>query len=190
MMLLINGCAPAPLEPLQANTPQPTSAPQLASTSESSQPSELLLNNEPLTIAEVEGLAGFNVKEPTYLPVGVSVDFATYQTTPSPYATLYFKIVHEQYGDMGRFFLVMQEPQTEAPPDVISYGESVDGCEVLEIGDKPVVYRLHASLTGEGADTEGLDWYADGFAFRLLRVAGEPNKIYKQELIKVVSSMK
>jgi hypothetical protein len=36
------------------------------------------------TIAEVEGLAGFDVKEPTYLPEGVSFDHATYQTSPSP----------------------------------------------------------------------------------------------------------
>ena len=37
--------------------------------------------------------------------------------------------------------------------------------------------------------TEELDWYADGFVFRLLRTAGEPEKIYKVELVKVVESM-
>jgi len=35
----------------------------------------------------------------------------------------------------------------------------------------------------------GLDWFNDGVAFRLLRTAGEPNKVYKDELMKVVDSM-
>jgi hypothetical protein len=47
-----------------------------------------------------------------------------------------------------------------------------------------VVYRQSP------AGPEGLDWYADGFVFRLLRTAGEPTKIYKDELVKVVESMK
>ena len=183
IILLVNACAPASRESNQANTPPSVSA------SESNQPSGSVINNDPHTIAEVEALAGFDVKAPVYLPKGVSFEFATYQKAPDPIVTLYFKIIHEQYGDMGRFFQLMQESQKEAPPDVASCGESVEGCELLKIGDTSVVYRQYASPTGEGMGTEGLDWYADGFVFRLLRVAGEPNKIYKEELLKVVSSM-
>jgi hypothetical protein len=52
------------------------------------------------------------------------------------------------------------------------------------MGDMQVVYHLNP------AGPEGLDWYEDGFAFRLLRTAGEPNKVYKEELVHVVASMK
>jgi hypothetical protein len=97
---------------------------------------------------------------------------------------LQFKIVHETYGDMGNFFQIMQEKQSEAPPDVLSCGEKTEVCEVLQINGVTVIYHQVS------AGPEGLDWYADGFVFRLLRTAGEPNKGYKDELIKVVESMK
>jgi len=84
---------------------------------------------------------------------------------------------------MGLFFHINQESQPEAPADVTACGENVTGCEVLQIGGVPVVYHLY------DGGTEGLDWYADGFVFRLLRTAGEPGKIYKDELVKVVESM-
>jgi hypothetical protein len=135
------------------------------------------------TVAEVEYMAGFDVKEPTYLPAGVSLEFATYETSPSPAVTLHFKIVHEQFGDMGQFFLITQQPEKTASPDTISCGEMTEGCEVLQINNVPVVYN---SYTG---GTEGLNWLADGFAFRFLRTAGEPNKVYKGELVKVIESM-
>ena len=178
IIFLISGCAsgstPVVLDPLPENTSQPDP--------ESTAPAEQSLSDSPYSIAEVEQLAGFDVKEPAYLPKGVTFDFATYQEQPSPNVTLYFKIVHEQYGDMGIFFQIMQEPQAEAP--AVSCGESVEGCETLQLGGLAVVYHLNDS------GTEGLDWYADGFSFRLLRTAGEPNKIYKDELIKIVESTK
>jgi hypothetical protein len=178
--LLINGCAPAStpssVEPLQIKP-----SPQPANTLEADMP---IPTDVPHTISEIEELAGFDVKEPAYFPAGVSFDFASYQKTPSPNVVLHFKLIHETYGDMGAFFQIMQEPQAEAPPDTVSCGEILEGCEVLQIGSIPVVYHLNP------AGTEGLDWYADGFSFRLLRTAGEPNKIYKDELIKVVGSMK
>jgi hypothetical protein len=180
MALLINGCAPAStpssVEPLQTKP-----SPQPANTLEADAP---IPTDVPHTIAEIEELAGFDVREPAYFPTGVSFDFASYQKTPSPNVVLHFKLVHETYGDMGAFFQIMQEPQIEAPPDTISCGEIPEGCEVLQIGAIPVVYHLNP------AGTEGLDWYTAGFLFRLLRTAGEPNKIYKDELIKVVGSMK
>lgn len=135
------------------------------------------------SIADAEKLAGFDVKEPTYLPKGVSLASASYQSTPNPIVILQFKLNHETYGEMGNFFQVVQELQGEPPADVLSCGENPDGCEILQINNVPVVYRQNQG------GTEGLDWYADGFVFRLLRTAGEPNKVYKDELIKVVESM-
>lgn len=135
------------------------------------------------SITDAEKLAGFDVKEPTYLPEGVSLASASYQSTPNPIVVLQFKINHETYGEMGNFFQIVQELQSEPPADVLSCGENPDGCEVLQINNVPVVY--HQNPTGP----EGMDWYADGFVFRLLRTAGEPNKVYKDELIKVVESM-
>lgn len=153
------------------------------SITEAVHPAQQAAGNTPQTIAEAETLAGFDVKEPAYVPQGVSFVSATYQATPNPNVTLQFRIVHETYGDMGNFFQIRQEVQSEAPPDVLSCGENTEGCEIIQINNMPVVYHQNPS------GPEGLDWYADGFVFRLLRTAGEPNKIYKDELIKVVESM-
>lgn len=161
MLILVGGCSPA-------------------STSEASTPPSESTNSD---IANAEKLAGFDVKEPTYLPKGVSFDSVTYQSTPNPYVILQFKLKHETYGDLGNFFQIMQELQSEAPPDVLSCGANTEGCEVLQINNLSAVYHQNP------AGPEGLDWYADGFVFHLLRTAGEPNKTYKDELIKVVESM-
>lgn len=179
MVLLMNGCTsaatPASVEPLQTDVSS-----QPANTPEADIPLPTDVNH---TVAEVEKLAGFDVKEPTYLPKGVSFDFATYQESPNPSVTLHFKIVHETYGDMGAFFQIVQEPQAEASPNPAACGDSSNECEIVQIGDLPVEYRLTTP-------TESLMWNLDDFSFHLLRTAGEPNKIYKDELLKVVSSMK
>lgn len=151
-----------------------------ASTPEATVPPQETINAD---VANVEKQAGFDVKEPTYLPQGVSFDSATYQAAPNPYVILQFKLTHEEYGDMGNFFQIMQESQSEAPADVLSCGTNAEGCEVLQVNNIAVVYHQNP------AGPEGLDWYADGLVFRLLRTAGEPNKVYKDELIKVVESM-
>jgi hypothetical protein len=181
MILLIAGCSPASTpvlpEPSPARISPVTNPPQPASTPASTLPPEQISDPGQQTVPEVEKMAGFDVKEPTYLPAGVSFDFATYEASPNPNAVLHFKFVHEQYGDMGPLFQIMQAPQTVAPPDTVSCGEAVDNCEALQIGGTTVIYRLNAG------GTEGLDWYADGFSFRLLRTAGEPDKIYKDELV-------
>lgn len=175
---LMNACAPASIpasvEPLQTDIPS-----QPINTDEANMP---LSTATPNTIAEVEESAGFDVKEPTYLPTGVSFDHATYQELPSPNVTLHFKLVHETYGDMGAFFQIVQTPQAAASPNPTACGASGNDCEILKIGDMVVQYRLTAP-------TESLTWDADGFSFQLLRTAGEPNKIYKDELLKVVESM-
>lgn len=175
--LSTGGCATA-----QKKAPPPAGLPDA-----NSQPEQT--ENQLLTVPEVEKLAGFDVKEPSYLPDGVSLDFATYQKMPSPNVTLHFKIVHEKYGDMGPFFQIVQEPQPQAPPKAVSCGEAATGCEAMQFNNLPVVYRLNSS-GNDGPSTEGLNWYQDGMAFWLLRTAGEPNKIYKEELLKVVGSLK
>jgi hypothetical protein len=169
LVVWINACAPV-------STPVPSDPP-----GQSAEPGSL-------SVAEVEELAGFNVLEPGYLPTGVSLEFASFEEIPSPAAVLHFSFVHEQYGNMGALFQIRQEPQTEAPPAALSCGETTEGCEVLQAVDAPVVYRLYES--GEGTSTESLEWYASGVFFRLHRMAGEPDKVYKEELLKVVESMK
>lgn len=168
LVILISGCAPFAAEPLPTNTPEadvPFATPV------------------PHTIAEVEQLAGFDVKEPTYLPVGVAFDFATYQEAPHPIAILHFKMVHPTYGDMGAFFQIAQESQAEASANSAACAGTGNTCELLQVGDMNVNYYFTPP-------TESLSWTASEFSFVLTRIAGEPNKIYKDELLKVAGSMK
>lgn len=162
--LLLNGCVPA----AQATLPVTTSE---------TQPGLPIATNIPGRIAEVETLAGFDVKEPAYLPAEASFNFAAYQSPPYPNVTLHFN-----YGEMGSFFQIVQEPLDGALPDPNACGLNGDECETLQAGGFTVKYRLTEP-------TETLMWEADGFAFRLLRMSGEPGKIYKDELLKVVESM-
>ena len=178
VILLISSCAPA-------STPASTEPPQSNTSSQPATPPDVsvpLPTDVHYTVAEVEELAGFDVKEPAYLPKGVSFEFAAYQKAPHPNVTLHFKIVHETYGDLGAFFQIVQEPQAEALPNPAACGATGNGCEALQVGDLAVKYYLTTP-------TESLMWDADGFSFQLLRTAGEPNKIYKDELLKVVRSM-
>lgn len=174
IVLLMTGCAPASVELLATNISS-----QTENALEANAP---LPTNIPLTIPEVEELADFDVQEPTYLPTGVSFDYATYQESPSPNVTLHFKFVHETYGNMGAFFHIVQEPQATAAPNPAACGASGNECEIVQIGDLAVNYRLTNP-------TESLMWDVNGFSFQLLRTAGEPDKIYKDELLKVVESM-
>jgi hypothetical protein len=180
LIMVVSACTTAPTPasevPIQTNT--------------ISQPGELPEATQPpptegiLSVADVEKLAGFDVKEPAYLPNGVSFQTAVFQNSPNTLVILHYKLVHDQFGDMGAFFQITQEQLSEPPTDTISCGEQTDGCEKLEIGDQSVIYRLNP------AGPEGLDWFNNGVAYRLLRTAGEPNKVYKDELVKVVESMK
>jgi DNA-binding CsgD family transcriptional regulator len=165
---------PASIEPAKSDL-----ASQLANTPEANIP---LPTDVPYTMSEVEKAAGFDVKEPTYLPTGVSFDHAAYQSSPNPRVTLYYKLVHETYGDMGNFFQIAQEPQAEASSNPTECGVTGSECELLPIGNMFVTYRLTSP-------TESFTWHMNGFSFSLLRTAGEPNKIYKDELIKVIDSM-
>jgi hypothetical protein len=159
-----------------------------ASTPETTQELEVIIDNGPYTLAEVEEMSDLDVSEPSYLPAGVSFDFATYQQTSVPVVISQFKLVHEQYGDMGQFFQIGQKAQKGIPASAVSCGDNTEGCEVIQVGSLQVVYHLYSTETA-GVSTEGLDWYKDGFSYRLLRTSGEPNKIYKDELIKVMQSM-
>lgn len=182
LALVASGCVPAPTQVSPASPQEATSQP--VDSSPTNPNPEQPLSARQYTIPEAEKLAGFDFKEPAYLPSGVSFEYATYEESPSPAVVLHFKIIHEQLGDMGAFFQIMQQPDTEAPIDTTSCGDSIQGCEVLQINTMPVVYTLN---TG---GTEGLNWHANGISFRLLRTAGEPNKVYRDELVKVVESMK
>jgi hypothetical protein len=173
IMMLLNGCIPAiPPAPIAATQ---TNISHTATALESDMP---LPTDTPHTIAEVEKLSGFDIKVPTYLPNEVSFDFATYQPPPYPNVTLYFR-----YSDRGAFFQIMQEPQEGARPNPDACGANGNECETLQIGNITVKYHMTSP-------TENLMWNADGFSFHLLRNAGEPNKIYKDELLKIVESMK
>jgi len=178
IVLLMSSCAPAST-PASAESPQANASSQPMTPAEASAP---IPTDVPYTFAQVEELAGFDVKEPTYLPKGVSFDFATYRKSPHPNVTLHFKFVHETYGDMGAFFQIVQEPQAEAISNPAACEATGNGCERVQVGDLAVNYYLTTP-------TESLMWDADGFSFQLLRTAGEPNKIYKEELLKVVSSI-
>jgi DNA-binding CsgD family transcriptional regulator len=165
---------PASIEPAKIDL-----ASQPANTPEANMP---LPTDVLYTMSDIEKAAGFDVKEPTYLPTGVSFDHATYQSSPNPRVTLYYKLVHETYGDMGIFFQIVQEPQAEASSNPTDCGVTGSECELIPIGNLFVNYRLTSP-------TESFVWDMNGFSFSLLRTAGEPNKIYKDELIKVIDSM-
>ena len=165
---LLSGCALASVAPTSTATRDPNAPFQTAARH---------------TIEEIEQLAGFDVKVPSYLPQGVSLDFATYEAAPHSSVTLHFKLVHETFGDMGPFFQIVQMPQAGAVPNPNACGASGNDCETLQAGDLSVEYRLTAP-------TESLLWDTDGFSFVLTRTAGEPEKIYKDDLLKVVGSMR
>ena len=179
----LSACRAAPLAPLPDVTATPTAqpnGPEVGSTAVAGRDGPLRV----ASVAEAENLAGFKIQQPSYLPDGVSLDFMTYQSSLAPQVTLHYKIVHPQFGDMGGFFQLVQVPQSAAPPDTTSCATTTDGvCEVLSIGATPIVYHHYSG------GTEGLDWHRDGFAFRLLRTAGEPGKVYKDELVQVVASL-
>jgi hypothetical protein len=179
ILCLTNGCIPASTPASVESLPTDISD-QPANTLDANMP---LPTDIPYTVAEVEELAGFDVKQPTYLPAGVSFDYAAYQESPYPNVTLYFKMVHETFGDMGALLQIVQAPQSEVPPNPNACGSSGNDCETVQIGEMVVKYRL-------STPTESLMWDADGFSFQLLRTAGEPDKIYKDELLKVVDSLK
>jgi len=130
---------------------------------------------------DAEELAGFDVKEPSYLPPDVAFYFASYDESTDPVVVLRF--LHLKHSNMGSFFQI--EQYTKAPS---FYMESCEGlsdetCEVLQVGTLSVVYQFFDP-------TERLDWFEDGVYFSLFRNAGDPGKIYKDELLKVIESMR
>lgn len=70
----------------------------------------------------------------------------------------------------------------------------IAGMNACARADTPAPSHSPGQSTADGprtlADVEQLEWFTDGFSFRLHRMAGEPNKIYREELLKVVSSLK
>ncbi len=139
------------------------------------------------SIADVEKLAGFDVKEPVALPDKTAFYYATYEAQPSQRVTLRF--LHEEHREMGSFFWLSQEPGEQEPAEEFSCAEAGEGCELLQIGDLSVLYHQNAGPDGVIA-TESLEWYRDGFFFMLFRHAGEPGKIYRDELVALIGSLK
>lgn len=160
LVLFLNGCTNASVESQVEAMPEANE-----STSTNS-------------ILEIENMAGFDIKEPTYLPEQVFFDTATYE---NQIVTLYFN-----FGERGGFFHITQVPVNKAIPNPNACGVSSDECETIQVGDIEVNYRVNPPME---TPTETLMWEANGFSFQLFRTAGEPNKIYKDELIKVVQSM-
>ena len=169
--------------PLPTDMVQPTSLPATDILPETA-------SAAPPNLLDIEKQVGFDVQEPVYLPEGAYLGSATYQEVPHPGVTLQFNLVHPQYGDVGRFFQITQEPRTGALSYPVACGVDGKDCETLKIGELLVSYRLNRSTDNPGADTELLMWENGGFSFQLLRTAGEPNKIYRDELLKVVGSLK
>ena len=165
-----------------ANVPSAAGEKNPTQPANTSAPNIPLPTDIPYTISEVERAAGFDVQEPAYLPAGASFDHAAYQNSPRPRVTLHYKFVHETYGDMGAFFQIVQEPQAAESPDPAACGATGSECQIIPVGEVAVYYRLTSP-------TESLFWDANGFSFSLLRTAGEPEKIYKDELLKIVEGM-
>jgi hypothetical protein len=131
------------------------------------------------SISDAEKMAGFDVQEPAYLPNDVSFYFATYQTSPNPGVTLNF--LHEAHRDMGRFFQIVQTQDSTFFVNSCDPSSS-DNCEMLQVGITPVVYQFSGA-------SERLSWQSNGFFFSLFRSAGEPGRVYKDELLRIVESM-
>jgi hypothetical protein len=131
------------------------------------------------SISDAEKMADFDIQEPTYLPNDVSFYFATYQTSTSPAVTLNF--LHEEHRDMGRFFQIVQTQDSTFFVTSCDSSSS-DVCEMLQVGNTPVVYQFSGA-------SEQLSWQSNGFFFSLFRNAGEPGKVYKDDLLRIVESM-
>jgi len=131
------------------------------------------------SVSDAEKISGFDVKEPTYLPPDVSFDYATYSGSPIAQVTLLF--VHDQHKDAGAFFQIMQTDDLLAFKSACTE-PSDKNCETIQVGNISVIYQFHDP-------TERLEWRSGSFFFSLFRSAGEPGKIYKEELLKIVESM-
>lgn len=132
------------------------------------------------SVADAKTLSGIEVKAPGYLPQDVVFYFATYESDPG---VVHSQFLHQQHSQSGRFFQISQ--YKEAPPFYMSScaGAASGSCEVLKIDGVPVVYQYLNP-------TEQLDWSAGGYYFSLFRNAGEPGKVYKDELVKIIASMR
>lgn len=90
--------------------------------------------------------------------------------------------LHDEHPDMGRFFQII-EAKGKSP----FFTESCEGldnpCETIRVGSTAVVYQTLGT-------NEQLDWESNGIFFSLFRSAGEPGKLYKDDLLKVVEGLK
>jgi hypothetical protein len=82
---------------------------------------------------------------------------------------------------MGRFFQIVQTQDSTFFVNSCDPSSS-DICEMLQVGNTPVVYQFSGA-------SERLSWQSNGFFFSLFRSAGEPGKVYKDDLLRIVESM-
>jgi hypothetical protein len=131
--------------------------------------------------AEAEKLAGFKVKMPDYFPENVAFYYATYEKAPANVVTLFF--YHKEHANMGSFFQINQGK--DAPVFFVKSCAEVteNACEALKLGTTPLIYQRFER-------TEQLDWSVDGYYYSLLRNAGSPGMVYKDEMLKVAGSLK
>ncbi len=150
-------------------------------TGESTHPADELDPECLLSVADVETLTGMDIREPTALPENMAFYYATYEKETDASVILHY--YHEQHPDMGDFFRISMDG--DPFPFALSTCDdsTAEVCEVIPDGTSAIVYQYYNP-------TEQLDWEMDGVFYSLFRNAGEPGKIYKEELLGVINSMK
>jgi hypothetical protein len=129
------------------------------------------------SVADASRAAGFEVQSPASLPADTAFYYAALDESG---VVLHF--YNLKHAAMGSFFRISQSPAA-SPAFLADCGDLASpACEELQAGSTPVVYQYFNP-------TEQLDWSAGGMYFSLFRNAGEPGKIYKDDLLKVVASM-
>ena len=150
-------------------------------TGESTHPADELDPECLQSVADVEKLTGIDIKEPSYLPENVVFYYATYEEETDSSIILHY--YHDQHPDMGDFFRISQDSEPFPFSITTCDDTSAEACEVLQSGTVPVVYQYYNP-------TEQLDWMMDGVYYSLFRNAGEPGKVYREDLMSIINSMK
>lgn len=164
-------------------TPQPTLAPGTAA------PDPASIFEAKLSINEVEVQSGFAVKEPTWVPKHLTLVGTTYDP-PRSLIRIFYRL-EESNG------LVLKE-EFYASPDTCALCNEVGASanvETVQIGNATGEYVQGVwKLTENGPIWENdpylqtLRWQADGIAYEL-QYMGPPERLTKEELVKIASSL-
>lgn len=171
-----------PVQPWQL-TPQPTLAPGTVA------PDPASILEAKLSVNEIEEQSGFVVKEPTWVPKHLTLVGATYD--PQRSLIRIFYRLEESNG------LVLKE-EFYSSPDSCALCNAVGASanvETIQIGDATGEYVQGVwKLTENGPVWENdpylqtLRWQADGIANEL-QYMGPPERLTKEELVKIASSL-